>query len=102
MHTPCNAILVSQENLHVIQQENVNDLQLSWNPTLLPFIKGRLQSKRSTFGVKKNQKIKMSERNMTTYIPVCAKCPPVAQELIIPPKYPSGYSTGIFQAALCQ
>lgn len=43
MHTSCNAFLVSQENLHVIQQENANDLQLSWNPAALPFIQGRLQ-----------------------------------------------------------
>lgn len=102
MHTPCNAILVSQENLHVIQQENVNDLQLSWNPKLLPFIKGRLQSKQATLGFLMELKKNISEHNMTTYIPVCAKCPPIAQELIIPPKNPSGYSTGIFQAALCQ
>lgn len=46
--------------------------------------------------------LEISEYNMTTYIPLCAKCPPIAQELIIPPKYPSGYSKGIFQAALCQ
>jgi len=100
MHTPCNAVLVSQENLHVIQQENANDLQLSWNPSLLLFIKGRLQSKQSTLGFL--VKLNISEQNTTTCIPVCAKCPPVAQELIIPPIYPSGYSTGIFQAALCQ
>lgn len=50
MHTLCNVILVSQENLHVVQQENANDLQPSWNPTLFPFIKGRLQSEQSALG----------------------------------------------------
>lgn len=52
--------------------------------------------------MKLKKKKKISEHNMTTYIPVCANGPPIAQELIITPKHPSGYSTGMFQAALCQ
>lgn len=43
--------------------------------------------------------LKIGGCNMTTHTPVCAKCPPVVQELVILPKYPSGYRKGIFSGS---
>lgn len=97
MHSPCNAILVSQENLHVLQQENANGLQLSWNSAPLPFLKGRLQSQQPTLGIL--LELGISEHNMTSHIPVCARCPPAEQELGTLPKYPSGYNKRCFSGS---
>lgn len=93
MHTPCNAILVSQENLHVIQQENANGFQRTWNPALPAFIKGRFQSKQSTSGFL--LELQIGEHNTTTRVPVRAKCPPIAEEVQSFPNIPQAIA-GVF------
>lgn len=95
MHTPRKAILVSQENLHVIQQENANGFQRTWNPTLPAFIKGGFQSKQSTLGFL--LELQIGEHNATTCMFVLAKCPPVAEEVQSFPNIPQAIAEVFFK-----